>query len=320
MISTKVTTSRRRQAEPKGLATQGSLGSNGGMTPSIDLESAKTFLLTHARLIERLRYAFLFEDGPSRRVVDALAPYQNADGGFGNALEPDLRGAESQPVPVWTAFGVLDECDDFDRPTVERACTFLSSITTAEGGVPFVLPSVALAPHAPWWTSDGPPLPSLNPTAGLVGYLNKRLVENSWLGPAETYCWAAIDELHETSPYELGNILFFLQTAPDRDRAEWAFTRIAEIVREQGFIELDPDAEGEVHYPLTFAPSPTSLGRRLFSDAVIDANLDALVRQQQPDGGWTVNWPIWTPITEHEWRGVRTVEVLHTLKNYSRLF
>jgi hypothetical protein len=288
---------------------------------SIDLESAKTFLLTHARLIERLRYEFLFENGPSERVVGALTPYQNADGGFGNALEPDLRGAESQPVPVWTAFGVLDECDDFDRPIVERACAFLSSITSSGGGVPFVLSSVALSPHAPWWTTDDPPPASLNPTAGLVGYLNKHMVENSWLGPAEAYCWTAIDQLHETSPYELGNILSFLESAPDRDRAETAFARIARIVRQQGFIELDPDAdaEGEVHYPLNFAPSPTSLGRRLFGDDAIEANLDALIRQQQPDGGWTVNWMIWTPITEHEWRGVRTVEVLHTLKSYGRL-
>jgi hypothetical protein len=286
---------------------------------SINLETAKTFLLTHARLIERLRYEFLFEDGPSERVVAALAPYQNADGGFGNALEPDLRGAESQPVPVWSAFGVLDECDDFDRPIVERACAFLSSITSSEGGVPFVLPSVSHSPHAPWWTTGDSLSASLNPTGGLVGYLNKHMVKNSWLAPAEAFCWAAIEQLHETSPYELGNILSFLESAPDRDRAETAFARIARIVRQQGFIELDPDAGGEVHFPLTFAPSPTSLGRRLFSDEVIEANVDALIRQQQPDGGWTVNWMIWTPITEHEWRGVRTVEVLHTLKNYARV-
>jgi hypothetical protein len=286
---------------------------------SINLETARTFLLTHARLIERLRYEFLFEDGPSERVVAALAPYQNADGGFGNALEPYLRGAESQPVPVWSAFGVLDECDDFDRPIVERACAFLSSITLSEGGVPFVLPSVSHSPHAPWWTIGDSPSASLNPTGGLVGYLNKHMVKNSWLAPAEAFCWAAIEQLHETSPYELGNILSFLESAPDRDRAETAFARIARIVRQQGFIELDPDAGGEVHFPLTFAPSPTSLGRRLFSDEVIEANVDALIRQQQPDGGWTVNWMIWTPITEHEWRGVRTVEVLHTLKNYGRV-
>lgn len=144
-------------------------------------------------------------------------------------------------------------------------------------------------------------------------------MKNSWLGPAEAFCWAAIDELHETSPYVLGNILWFLETSPERDRADAAFARVTEIVQRQGFITLDPHAEGEVHYPLTFAPSPASLGRRLFSDDVIEMHLDALARNQEPDRGWTVNWPIWTPITEHEWQGVRTVEVLHTLKNYGRL-
>lgn len=292
---------------------------NGAVSASIDLKSAKTYLLTHARLIERLRYEFLFEGGSSERAIEALLPYQNADGGFGNALEPDLRGRESQPIPVWSAFGVLDECGDFDRPIVQRACAFLSTITTPSGGVPFVLPTVASSPHAPWWTTDDSPSASLNPTAGLVGFLNKHHVENSWLGPAEAYCWTALDELSETSPYELGNILSFLESAPDRERAEAAFIRIAGIVQQQGFIALDPHTSGEVHFPLTFAPSPKSLGRRLFSDDVIETHVDALVRQQQPDGGWTVNWMIWTPITEHEWRGIRTVEVLHTLKNYGRV-
>jgi hypothetical protein len=289
------------------------------VTASVDRESAKTFLLTHARLVDRLRYELHFEGGTSERVIEALAPYQNADGGFGNALEPDLRGAESQPIPVWTAFGVLDECSRFDHPMVDRACAYLLTITTPSGGVPFVLATVASSPHAPWWTTDDPPPASLNPTAGLVAYLHQHHVEHEWLGPADAYCWKALDELQETSAYELATILSFLEAAPDRERAEKAFQRIAEMVAQQGFITLDPDAAGEVHFPLTFAPSPTSLGRRLFSDDVIETHLDALCRQQQPDGGWTINWMVWTPITEHEWRGVRTVEVLKTLNNYGRI-
>ena len=43
-----------------------------------------------------------------------------------------------------------------------------------------------------------------------------------------------------------------------------------------------------MHTPLNFAPRPQSLARRLFSDEVIEAHLDALASVQQEDGGWPV--------------------------------
>ncbi len=66
----------------------------------MSLAAARSFILGNARLLDRHRFAFRFEGGRADDVVTALRPYQNADGGFGHALEPDLRGAESEPVPV----------------------------------------------------------------------------------------------------------------------------------------------------------------------------------------------------------------------------
>ena len=39
----------------------------------------------------------LFEDGPAEPVIEALRGYRNPDGGFGHALEPDVRCPSSQP-------------------------------------------------------------------------------------------------------------------------------------------------------------------------------------------------------------------------------
>jgi hypothetical protein len=52
---------------------------------------------------------------------------------------------------------------------------------------------------------------------------------------------------------------------------------------------------------------------------VLDTHLDHLARAQRDDGGWTFNWMAWSPAAEQEWRGVRTVEALHTLRAYGRL-
>ena len=56
--------------------------------------------------------------GDARRAGRAaLRAYRNADGGFGHALEPDLRGTVSQPGGDPTALEVLDEAGVLDDPT-----------------------------------------------------------------------------------------------------------------------------------------------------------------------------------------------------------
>ena len=116
-----------------------------------DAEAAEQFILREARLLDRHRFAFRFGAGDAAPVIASLRAYQNDDGGFGHALEPDLRGPSSQPVPLEHALQILDELGGFEPEIVQRACEWLESVTTAEGGVPFVLPSVVEGPHASWW-------------------------------------------------------------------------------------------------------------------------------------------------------------------------
>ena len=115
-------------------------------------------------------------------------------------------------------------------------------------------------------------------------------------------------------------MLPFLDAVADRSRAERAFERLRPLVLDSGMVAYDPHAGGEVHMPLDFAPTPDSLARRLFSTEVIDEHLDALIAAQaEKDGGWRFNWPVWTPVTEPEWRGWVTVRALKILRAYGRV-
>ncbi|WP_336215607.1 hypothetical protein [Nonomuraea sp. LPB2021202275-12-8] len=279
------------------------------------LHRAHQYLQLHARLIDRLRFEALFAGGSRDRVLDLLRCYQNPDGGFGNALEPDLRGTGSQPEPVEVAFWILDELDALSGPMVTAACDYLAGVTTADGGVPFVLPSVRDTPRAPWWeTADDPP-GSLVPTASIAGLLHKHGVEHPWLGPATDFCWTAIAAIDKTGPYEARAVVTFLNLVPDRERAQAEFSRLKEAILAN--VSLDPDAPGDAHFPLDFAPEPLRLP--LFDDEVLDRHLDAQVASQSPEGGWQANWGMWTPVVEHEWGGYLTVHRLRTLRAYGRL-
>jgi hypothetical protein len=46
------------------------------------------------------------------------------------------------------AFRVLDEVGGMDDPMVAAACDWLATVTTAEGGVPFVLSSALEFPRS----------------------------------------------------------------------------------------------------------------------------------------------------------------------------
>jgi len=283
------------------------------------LTQAADFIWRTARLLDRHRFAFHFLAADSQPVVEALRPYQNLDGGFGNALEPDLRSPDSQPVPTLTALGMLDEIARMDATLLARICAYLPTITTSEGGVPFVLSSAHAYPRAPWWEPEDPPVASLNPTASIAALFYKHSVEDPWLVSATAYCWRKLAILEETSPYEMRAILPFLDAVPDRTRAEEVFARVGPKILEQKLVALEPTTQEDTHTPLHYAPHPQSLARGLFSTEVIEAHLDALAASQQEDGGWPVNWYSWSPAVTLEWRGVVTIEALLTLRAYGRL-
>ncbi|MFZ1023227.1 MAG: hypothetical protein WAN87_03745 [Thermoplasmata archaeon] len=284
------------------------------------IAKAKEFIQRNARLLERLRYSYLFEDGPKAAVLGALDAYQNEDGGYGNALEPDLRGPESQPIPAWAALGLLDELRSVGGTRVRKITGYLEKIETKGGGVPFVLPSANQSPHAPWWDSKARKPPgSINPTAGIAALLHKNGVPSSWLTRADRWCWKYIEQMQDVNPYEMRVTLSFLDHVPDRARAARQLERLRPKILAKGVVEMDVDSKAEVFRPLDYAPNPDSLSRSLFSDKEMDRQLDGLERAQAPDGGWTINFPIWTPITEFEWRGVQTVEMLKVLQMNGRL-
>jgi hypothetical protein len=288
-----------------------------------DFDAAADFLLARGRVLDRRVFQRLFHGGPAEPVRDAVAAYRNADGGFGHGLEPDCRAAASQPAAVEMALRLLGLAGAWDERLVRGAVDWLVTVAPAEGGAAFVEPTVAEGPHAPWWVpEDGHPA-SLIQTGQLTALLYARGFAHPWLGRATEVMWSRIGALPGPAgpgpgAYEMFGVLAFLEHVPDRARAEDAFERVGPLLLAENLIALDPHAEGEAHGPLAFAPLPGSIARRLFDQVTIDAQLDQLAGGQQDDGGWTFNWPSWSPAAEADWRGFLTVDNLRILRANGR--
>lgn len=288
---------------------------------SADLSTARNFVLGHGRLLDRRRFDVLFGEGDREvarsSVLRAVLAYQNPDGGFGNALEPDVRCSASQTVCAEVALRTMAELDAIDADACRALCEWCSTNSFDGGALPFALPSIVSGPRAPWWQPTDEP--SLNPTAAIVGLLTRLGIRHEWIEQARAWCWAELEAKADAIDHHSALCAIeFLEAAPGDPRA----ARVAESVRHtvvEQLVELDPNAPGYVFSPLQFARHPASLARPWFDDDTIDTHLDALVAAQRDDGGWSVPWEPPGGGALSEWRAIRTIEALQTLRAYSRL-
>jgi hypothetical protein len=282
----------------------------------LDLSAAERFVLANARLLDRHRMAVLLRGAPVTPVLQALRAYRNPDGGFGHALEPDVRAPESEPASTLHALEVLSEVGRLEDPMVADAAAWIGTIAGADGGVPFVLPTAAESPHAPWMVpSDAGSLLSF----ALAARFWEAGASEPWLGRATEWCWAMLEGDDELTGYWVKFALEFLDQIPDHTRAEVAIDRLRAQVGEDGSLPVPGGTESERLTPLALSGRPGGRSRALFSVEQIDADLDLLERRQQEDGGWTFDWLGWSPGQSIEWRGMMTLRALGTLAAHERI-
>jgi hypothetical protein len=281
----------------------------------IDHRAAEDFIWSAARLLDRHRYTLLFADGPPDVVVEALRGYRNPDGGFGHALEPDLRCPTSQPAPTLYALEILNEADSADAEIARDARGWIAQIAAPDGGVPSVLPSFAGYPHAPWFQ----PGPGSVLTLGLAAALHAGgVIDDAWLGRATNWCWRSIETTEQPGGYWLKYACAFLDAVPDEQRARAAIASLASRVDTSAVVAVG-GVEGEALRPLDLSPRPGSRSRRLFSADQVEAHLDAVESEQQQDGGWMFDWLAWSPGQTTDWRGTVTIRALTWLRDNGRL-
>jgi hypothetical protein len=284
---------------------------------SVDTIAAERFVLANARLLDRHRFAAMVEGAPVEPVLSSLRGYLNPDGGFGHALEPDVRAPESEPSATLAALEVLDEVGRLDDPMVADISDWLSSIAESDGGVPFVMPSAGASPHAPFIT----PRPGSSfLTFGLVGaLLAAGFDHHPWVAKGTEWCWANLDEPESLGAYGIKCALAFLDAAGPADKAEAALDRIRPVFRADGSVPVTGGEQNEQLHLLTLSPRPNSRSRRLFTEDQVEADLDRLERGQRDDGGWAFDWLTWSPGQEVEYRGLETVRALRTLRDHGLL-
>jgi hypothetical protein len=297
------------------------------------LRKASNFMKLLARPLERAMFQHEFEDGPEEAVIDALAEFQNDDGGFGHGIEPDIWMPDSSPLSTTVALQHISALGlSHDHPLVTGAIAYLiDSYDTKRAGWSKVSWEVEDAPHAPWWNYspklDGSfdPAGWGNPSAEITGYFHeyRPLVPGEFLDSVTALALENFGEL--PTEIEMHVLLCYLRLQarlPD-DIAAGLSDRLT--AASQLVTATDPLAWKSYHTPpIWLAPNPDSL----LADnlrTTVDKYLDHLIESQANDGSWA---PFWTwgeqykhawEVAKRQWAGHLTLTNLRALKAYGRL-
>jgi hypothetical protein len=300
-------------------------------------DKARAFLMAEARPLDRALFAQRFEDASADEVLAELAFYRNDDGGFGHALEPDLRTPSSSALATGDALKIMAELDcSADHPWVDGAIRYLLATFDEERSAWRVAPHDANDfPHAPWWHDEDGSLARLFdnflviPRAQIVGLLHhfSAPTPDDWLVALTERTVADIEAIEPLGSGGGDDLKYSLSLAETPALPQHWKERLARRIRAvvPGSVSRDP-AEWDTYTiaPLKVVSSPRSMILDLIEGAV-QRHLDYQIAHQSQEGTWD---PVWTwgdaypedwEVAKKEWRGVLTLETLTTLRAFGRI-
>ncbi len=301
-----------------------------------EYERIQGWIHRNARPLDFARWRFHFENGPMEDVLMALGAYQNVDGGFGHALEPDSWNPASSPLQTSAAVALLDEIgfDDAEHPLVQGILRYLhSGCDFADGRWRLTVPSNDLYPRAPWWAFDSidPVREEYNPTAILVGFL-LRFDDCTSEAYAKTVDFARIllDTFLAGEPLDfhpLACVISLLDTVARvglQDLPPYAKSFVAARRRANELVERDPAKwSGYTCRPSWFvraSDSPFLSG----NEAALERELDFLLETRNAQGVWDITWtwgayPREFAISEKWWKADLAIRNVRLLREFDRL-
>lgn len=297
--------------------------------------AARNWINTLGRPLEQAKYAWGFEGGSVDEVYFTLAAYQNADGGFGHGLEPDLQTPDSSALATTVALQTLRHVGaTAHNPLVQGALRWLADNYDANmQRWPFIPPTANNAPHAPWWTVGEQHAPSfgeylINPRAEILGYLYeyREAVDPALL---DALSEKTIAHIEATSPkLNMHDLLCAkrLIGAENLDANLRERVTTAAIASLPGTVLTTAEEfEGYGLRPTQLAQHPRSAFVEAIGDEAIQLDLDLIIDAQDQDGAWHPVWS-WGGMydeawgdAERAWSSVLTFENMCVLRDWGRL-
>lgn len=284
----------------------------------MNFEKAANFIWTNGRLLERRVFEYHFFGGSERNILNAIKAYQNEDGGFGHALEPDLRTPESQPLYIEFGLRTLYDTKIQDSELAYKACDYVSHNTDLKKGIATITASSSSYPRAEHWKNPIATEASFSRLTSLVGLLKWQGLKHPWLNNAVDICLNDISSTRYDDAHTILNAFCLLESVPQTDEVKRIYSKLSAELFHANFFCLEAPPRSYGLTPLDFSPTSGSYCRRIFTERTIQEHLKVLESQQEEDGGWGIQWEPPGELAKSEWRAYLTLKSLITLESYNK--
>lgn len=299
-------------------------------------EKAKRFVYRNARPLELALWKFHFENGTAEEVLNVLSMYQNDDGGFAYAIEPDCWNVNSTPIATWMATQKLYEIgfEDKNHPIIKGILKYLDSGKDfADGKWYNTVASNNDYPHAIWWHCENTTgEPSDNPTVSLAGFILKFADKDSSLyakaceivaKAADEFISSNENEMHKVRCYL--NLYSYCEDIPEFNVFDLnAFKdKLIKMADESVCKEPEKWFTDYVTKPSMFFERKMSIFK-LIDTQLAEKEADMLLTTQLADGSYPVTW-IWHNdyneyhISANWWKSNMIIQNMLYLKYFSRI-
>ena len=290
------------------------------------MELARSFVLSSARPLEKARWLVAFEGGKRPAIVGELARFQNADGGFGKAIEPDIRASGSSAIGLATALQILREArpiwnEEVCRRMIERAaawvCREMDQGSLSWRAVPDDLNA---ADHAPWWQPISAKDCLDNPRPEVLAFAldHAWAFDQHWTEALRASVFDRWDQVPESM--EMHTFLSYASLLQSPLTEAERLNLIEKLARAASqIVNTDPASwTGYVMRPADAFPRPTQGLSEPFREG-IRADFDQRIGEQKEDGSWRPTWDwegeSWSA-AEREWAGVLTFQTVLRMRDH----
>lgn len=294
----------------------------------------------NARPVDLAIWRYHFENGSQEAILAELSLYQNEDGGFGHALEPDSWNPNSSPYTTLYAMNTLKSIGflDISHPMLQGIFRYLAACPDlTHYGWRFSIPSNDLTPHAPWWTynEEANAYESIGLTAGIAGFILLYGDINTGLHKkAMSFAGAVIEKLRTPGRYGdmgIGGYCALLDSIQKAGlEAQFDCDFLTGALAKHVHDTIERDTSKWVYYgvrPSNYIESPDSSYYKDNED-ILQKELDYLIDTRPQNGVWSIPWSWFEnnekyekafAISENWWRAVKGTEKILLLRNFGRL-
>lgn len=300
----------------------------------IRLISISNWMHRNARELELARWKYHFENGDKMEVVNALMYFQNSDGGFGNAVDPDNWNQNSVPYGTYFVLEILKEINffDFNHPIYLGIKKYLDC--NFPEGWAFTIPTNQEFPHAAYYNYDA----EYNKveSKGIIISFCSFILEYYKESPLYDQLLRIADEMvhgiYEENQGDMGpsgyvTLIHAMKKAglPNYDYGKLE-KQLNELVNRS--IQRDPEQWLSYGYrPSAYIKSKDSMFYE-GNEEIIEKELDFLVDTLPQNDVWPISWSWFenrdkylkeSSISENWCKAYKTIENVIFLKNFGRI-